>query len=441
MEPSVVQTVPQEIPEAFRKNYSLGKRRKSILIIPYGHALAHVTRPLEIAKELKEDGCDIIFAGTGAHLNLAEREGFKVIKIAELDHDRILNAIRENKLTFASQGELEYLINEEIRLYEQLKPDLVVSDCRVTASTSTEICQIMHCGIVNAYMTKYRSIPFFSPRQIIPKKIVANKIINRLMVGLERFVCGIECRIFDLVMRDLHKARLRYDLKRHISSYQFFEGNDFTLLPDIPEYAPTRNLPCNFYYIGPLTWRNSLAPPECFNLLKKDKKVVYVTIGSSGFADVFDKIITLKDFDIQIVASTGGKKLPHVYSKTYPDIFIEPFVNGDLMMKKSDLVICHGGNGTVYQALRNGVPIIGMASHQEQDYNLKRIESLGIGKRLKHGDVKKDPSLLVRAVHEVLSEPKYRKNASIYEQILSNYNGAKSGARIIENYMNTLKEL
>ncbi|MCK4815748.1 hypothetical protein KA005_08260, partial [bacterium] len=337
------------------------------------------------------------------------------------------------------EGELDYLINEEIKLYKALKPDLVVSDCRVTASTSAEICQIMHCGIVNAYMTKYRSIPFFSPRNMVPRKIMTNKIIAYLTAALECPICKIEYSVFGLVMREVRKVRARYGLKE-ISSYEFFEGKDFTLLPDIPEYAPTRNLSSNFYYIGPLTWSNNLPAPEYFNLLKKNKKVVYVTIGSSGFADIFNRIMTLKDIDIQIVASTGGEKLPRIFNKTHPDIFIEPFVNGDLVMKKSDLVICHGGNGTVYQALKNGVPIIGMATHQEQDYNLKRIESLGLGKRLRHAQIKKDISPLLSAVHEVLSEPKYNENASIYEQILSKYNGAKSGARIIENYMNTLKE-
>jgi UDP:flavonoid glycosyltransferase YjiC (YdhE family) len=44
-----------------------------------------------------------------------------------------------------------------------------------------------------------------------------------------------------------------------------------------------------------------------------------------------------------------------------------------------DLVACHGGNGTIYQSLSDGLHIVGLATHEEQHYGLKRVNQLELG--------------------------------------------------------------
>ena len=52
------------------------------------------------------------------------------------------------------------------------------------------------------------------------------------------------------------------------------------------------------------------------------------------------------------------------------------------LIEKSDLVICHGGNGTIYQALSKGVPVLGIPTFHDQDFNMQRVEDLGVGAAL-----------------------------------------------------------
>jgi UDP:flavonoid glycosyltransferase YjiC (YdhE family) len=47
-----------------------------------------------------------------------------------------------------------------------------------------------------------------------------------------------------------------------------------------------------------------------------------------------------------------------------------------------DLVICHGGNGTLYHALKNKVPVLCLEAHLEQTWNIHRMEELGYGQAL-----------------------------------------------------------
>jgi len=57
-------------------------------------------------------------------------------------------------------------------------------------------------------------------------------------------------------------------------------------------------------------------------------------------------------------------------------------LNHTRIMTKIDIVICHGGNGTAYQALSHGIPLLFFSGNFEQEWNIQRIVELGLGARL-----------------------------------------------------------
>ncbi|MDQ3842876.1 MAG: hypothetical protein M3342_02510, partial [Bacteroidota bacterium] len=59
-----------------------------------------------------------------------------------------------------------------------------------------------------------------------------------------------------------------------------------------------------------------------------------------------------------------------------------PFVPADAILPLTDLVICHGGNGTLYQALAYGIPLLCKTSHVEQEWNVQALERKGLGESL-----------------------------------------------------------
>ena len=81
-----------------------------------------------------------------------------------------------------------------------------------------------------------------------------------------------------------------------------------------------------------------------------------------------------------------------------------------------DLMICHGGNGTIYQALAQGVPILGLTSIFEQEWNMNRVEELGLGEYL--SSMEPTEQLLEQVKKGIQKKPK--KSFAIEIQKLSN---------------------
>ena len=62
-----------------------------------------------------------------------------------------------------------------------------------------------------------------------------------------------------------------------------------------------------------------------------------------------------------------------------PNTLSKSFINHTAILDMIDIVICHGGNGTIYQALSHGIPVICITNNFEQEWNSQRIEELELG--------------------------------------------------------------
>ncbi|MBN1932685.1 MAG: hypothetical protein JW786_13865 [Desulfobacterales bacterium] len=83
-------------------------------------------------------------------------------------------------------------------------------------------------------------------------------------------------------------------------------------------------------------------------------------------------------------------------------------------------MVCHGGNGTIYQALLHGKPIIGIPTIPDQGFNMRRVVALGVGvgKSLTWKEFKKNPEVLLNAIDAVFANPSYAEKAQRLQAIL-----------------------
>jgi UDP:flavonoid glycosyltransferase YjiC (YdhE family) len=394
-----------------------------ILAIANAHALAHVSRLLEIAKVLRTRGHELAFAGFGKYLPTAGMDGFAIHELPYISVERVVAAVRSQKLwTLYREAELETFIDAELALYRSYQPDLVLLDNRPSARTSADHAGIPTAAVLNVHMSNYRRIPFFSYRQLtngFPGTALADRLEN-----------AIERQVYDrLVMSGLNALRKKRGLKQRYA-YEHEEG-DLSLLADIPEFNPVDNLPAHARYVGPLTWHNTLPAPVCLDKLDPAKPIAYFALGSEGLDELVAHLGLLAQQGIQIVVATGAANLSSV---SPPEgVFLEQYVNTDALLPHCDLVCCHGGNGTLYQALSFGLPCVVVATHAEQHYGGKRIQELGLGlsltlKQLRHLGINK----LIQAVQQVLATPAYRDSALQFSQNLQNMDSAARSADAIE---------
>lgn len=398
-----------------------------ILAIANAHALAHVSRLLEIAKVLRTRGHVVIFAGHGKYLHAAGWDGFTTHEVPYISIERAIEAIRSQKLwNLFPEVKMESFIEAELALYQSVKPDLVLVDNRPTARTSAEIAGLKTVSVLNVHMSNYRNIPFFSYRQLtggLPGTALADRAENTI----ERWV-------YDrLVMSGLNAIRRRLKLSP-LYAYEHEEGQLASFLADVPDFNPVRTLPPSVQFIGPLTWHNTLPAPSCLGQLDKSKPTAYFALGSESLDELLVHLGALASQKVQIVVATGAADVADM--KVPEGVFLEQYVNTDTLLPHCDLVCCHGGNGTLYQALGHGLPCVVVATHAEQHYGGKRISQLGLGisLTLKHLQ-RKGIGDLIEAVQHILSTPGYRDRAKAFSQHLQNWNSAMRAADALESFL------
>jgi UDP:flavonoid glycosyltransferase YjiC (YdhE family) len=399
-----------------------------ILCIPYTHTLSHISRPLLIAKELRARTNDVIFAGESRKIAFIQNEGFQVLPLYEPDPDMLYGNIRNGKLRFVSDAEIEKMIAADLALYKKAGPDLVLTDGRFSAPISAHIAGIKHAAIVNVSSTEYRSLPYIPFFEWLPDWIIKRN--SGLWRQLDILNLKLEMTVFDHVMTIFSRLSRKYGLAKTVTATNCLTGKDLTLLADIPEYFPAKNLPEDYHYIGPLTWKGEIPPPSWWPLKKYRGPLIYITMGSTGISDFFKKVYELfRTSDMSAIITTGGQvqNMEDVEGAVY----VVPFMDGDLAIEKCDLVVCHGGNGTIYQALQHGKPVIGIPTIPDQKFNMRRVEALGVGRMLTWKDFGDNPACLKDLIKSVIEGNSFFQNAGKMRAILSSYDAAVAAADII----------
>ena len=131
---------------------------KKILVMPDGNWLSHTSRPFEISKVLRNMGHEILFAGDGKYMKLPRDEGFPVLSVKTIEPERVLACSRNGRANWFDYNLIKTYVTEELKLFDQVKPNLVLTDFRLPLSTSCELAKIPLAVTLNASWTNYYSI-------------------------------------------------------------------------------------------------------------------------------------------------------------------------------------------------------------------------------------------------------------------------------------------
>ena len=97
------------------------------------------------------------------------------------------------------------------------------------------------------------------------------------------------------------------------------------------------------------------------------------------------------------------------------------------VLAHTDVLVTHGGHGTVVKGLVAGVPIVCMPTGRDQPDNAARLVHRGAGVKVSRSA---SPAKVAAAVRQVLDDPSYRRCAvRLGEQLRAE---AESGAALAE---------
>lgn len=351
----------------------LYKKRK-LIFFPFD-LFSHYLRCLTLAEAVKED-FEVLFASSNNQKSndLVREYGFDVVACKTVDAARM--SLMESRLdhSWMKQEELEPIFLDQVRVLREQRPHLVISDFSITLSMAAEYAHVTCYALTIAHLSQYsrleRKAPNFHP---------AIKVLKWLHcpAGLLMLLTGVgESVEFRTMHKGIRSIRKKYQLKPRKDYLDELQA-EYNLVTDIEDFSPMKGLPGNYTYIGPVFHQHPGAEEDILSRLDPAKKTIFISLGTFWSSDNLYALFNdplFRAYNIVIAGKPGIALAPQIIQK--------PFVNLEAILPNTDLLICHGGDATVYQSLSHGVPLLGLAFHGEQNWSLQRVENLRSGEAI-----------------------------------------------------------
>lgn len=324
-----------------------------------------------LAREVKDD-FEIYFQEEEKFSSLITDSGFQTFSAEKFDADEVLKHSQKFSFGWMNESLLEKIFLSQCNAIKNLNPDFVLGDVSFTLKTAAEKCGVKMIALINGYMSKHYSLtrkisrthPAYHYSQKLPEKF------------FDALTQKMEALAFRKVHAPFRSIRKKYGLKKVKHYLEELEG-DSTLICDLPDLFPQKKMPDHFTFIGPLFYEGNEEEQKVLSQLQHEKKTILVSLGSSGDWNALRFLNEEKFSCFNII--TAGDEMQILNA---PLIMSKKFLNNMAVLPHCNLVICHGGNGTIYQALSCGIPLLAHTSIFEQEWNVQRLHSLGLGQSI-----------------------------------------------------------
>jgi MGT family glycosyltransferase len=208
-------------------------------------------------------------------------------------------------------------------------------------------------------------------------------------------------------------------------------SRQLTLVATFPqlEYPRTEQLPW-LRVTGPLLWEQ---PYDDVELPPGDGPLVLVAPSTSQDPDQRMLRATVEGLagePVRVLASTN-RRPPPVPIDVPANTRLVDWVSYARTMPACDVVVCHGGHGTVARALACGVPVVACPAAGDMAENGARLAWAGVGVSLPR---RLTTARGVRlAVRRLLADPAYGRRALELREWTSRNDGAETAADAVES--------
>ena len=410
--------------------------------------LAETGRAVMIAKRYREmGGSAIFFSHGGKYEFLAQDNGFQIVRVKP-DHTdekieeffKIISLETIHAKSLLNEEWIMENVKEEIDAYKKKKIKLLLSTNNLTCSISARAAGIPYVNIVPGVGSFALKIP--DPLENIFTRLIPQffkiKIFNWFASRTK-----LHLKSINKIAKKVGVPPFKRVLDVWLGDYTYATSN----LEFINVFPNQQNLPAESYKSMILldelfvdSVHNDDAKKideEIETHLKKQGKLILVTLGSSGTKEIFLRILkTLNKTNYNVVA---------IYTSILDENNL-PDLNDNILLKKFvpsiskvnrmvDLAITHGGQGTVYTAVYSKKPVIGIPMHMEQHLNLEKLVGHGTGIMLskKYFSERK----LMDAINEIFNNYDiYLSNAQKLAEKIPPSNGDKKIAQKIFELIN-----
>jgi UDP:flavonoid glycosyltransferase YjiC (YdhE family) len=210
----------------------------------------------------------------------------------------------------------------------------------------------------------------------------------------------------ELVADPLHKLRTEHGLPEDPELAML--DRDLVLSPFPPSFrSPSAPLPPTAFSFrpGPV-----IAPDPATT--RSQTPTVYFTLGTVYTnTDLLTRVITgLADIDANAVVTVGRNIDPALFGPQPDHVRIEQFIPQDELLQHCDLVVSHGGSGSLMGSLAHGLPSVLLPMGADQPHNARRCVELGTAWLL--DPVSATPDEVRATISAMLADPSHRLAAA-----------------------------
>lgn len=211
-----------------------------------------------------------------------------------------------------------------------------------------------------------------------------------------------------------------------------------TIVPVPPTFRdPADPLPSTAHCVRPGVLDRSEDPeptPDGGARPRPGRAKVYVTLGTifnQESGDLFARIVAgLADLPVEVLATVGHQVDVREIGHFPSSIRIEPFVPLSHVLPETDVVVSHGGSGTVVGALAFGIPQVVLPLGADQPLNADRCVVLGVGIALDAQG--SSPTAIGGATDTLLRAESYRARARQVRAEIASLPDARYAADLLE---------
>lgn len=368
-----------------------------VLFIGSGEFLSHVTRLLLVAKALHQEfDVHIEFALNGRYAPMVKEVGFNVTQVPDFVGSDLIEYFLKGTLRLHRSlvQRATEMLKADRKLLREVKPDLIVFDTRWSIPAAAWLEEVPTLAIASTIWTHYRT------QLLVPDKDRLRRASD-IIVSLFSMAIYQESGAYPNGVEDL------------------VEGN-ITLLADLPSLLSEADNTAVF--IGPLVWdggRDVSWPPG-------NGPKAYVTGGSTTNDQVIFKVAEqLIQLGWRVVV-TG---IANSTSVTNTLVRRADVIRASSVLPDADLVVSHGGSGSLYQALEWGVPCAIFPSHLDTQIHGYLVERAGAG-------LVWQPNIApLDLIEQIRTDHKFRTHANTLAQEIAKFSAPQRAAQTIIQFI------
>ena len=227
----------------------------------------------------------------------------------------------------------------------------------------------------------------------------------------------------EVVGEPLHELRAEYGLPADPELTMLTRG--LVLSPCAPSFRhPDFPLPGNAF-----SYREADTVPR---RAASQTPNVYFTLGTEfNTVDLHSRVLAgLKDVAANVVVTVGERIDPAEFGPMPDHMRVERFIPQHLILPTCDLVVSHGGSGSVMGTIAHGLPSVLLPMGADQPNNAQRCVDLGTGLALDPVNV--TPEEVREAVSRVLADPSYRLAAGRIQDEINALPGVDQTVALLE---------